>query len=476
MAAGMAIFGVNDFGVRFFGIVAAVLSLYFLYRTARLFFDDRSQAFAVILTLASAPMFIGISRAVSTDIYLTCCVMGAQFFLFRQAHGAKSTVNAVGYGLLLGLGFMVKGPVIFLFTLLPQLASKLVDPQHRRMFGFRDMLCGLGCFLAVALPWYIAVILRHPDLLSYFTMVQTVDRLATDRFHRNKPFWYFLYLFPATFLPYSVSFLRGIWRVRECPPRIRALMIYVFLPLLVFCISKSKLPPYILPFFGTAALLSVYSYREFRSVWDDRATFAIMMILAAGIGIAGFVWPAVNHFRTGLVCAGVITLMVCFMSRRFVITDWTLRFAPVLMICVSVIAFVLLAIPSVQDRMKGYRPMAMKMNELDPQRKVPTLVYMGFLPSISFYRQELAIMAMTKPREILFEINDNYRNWYVQNEVELKEKLSIMPRVFVVTEPKHIGEFVSSMSFSCSEILAQRNDIAYDCRPETVTPSRQLRY
>ena len=63
--------------------------------------------------------------------------------------------------------------------------------------------------------------------------------------------------------------------------------------------------------------------------------------------------------------------------------------------------------------MKSYRPMVTKMNELDPQRQVPTLVYTGFLPSISFYRQELAIMALGKPRETMFETNDRYRQWYV---------------------------------------------------------------
>ena len=472
MAAGMAVFGVNDFGVRFFGIVAALISLFFLFRTARFFFSDRDQSFAVILTLASSPLFLAISRAVSTDIYLTCCVMGAQYFLFRQAYESRSTGNAIGYGLFLGLGFMVKGPIIFLFTLLPQLASKFVDPQHRRMFGLRDMLCGLGCFLIVALPWYVAVIMRHPDLLTYFTKVQTVDRMATDRFHRNKPFWYFLLLFPAMFIPHSFPLLRGVWRFRECPSRIRALLIYIFLPLLVFCFSKSKLPPYILPFYGTAALLAVYSWQELKSRWDEQVVFAFSILLASGIGICGFVWPPIHDFRWLLACAGFISLLICFGSRRFITTNWAQHFAPMLTIGVSVVLYFLMAIPSVQDRMKGYRPMVMKMNALDPQRQVPTLVYTGFLPSVSFYRQQLAIMAMGRPRETQFEENDRYRTWYVQSDVELKENLADLPRVFVVTEPEHIGKFSAAMLFSCSEILKQRKNSAYDCRAVPVASSR----
>lgn len=466
MAAGMAIFGVNDFGVRFFGIVAAVLSLYFLYQTARLFFNDRAQAFAVILTLASSPLFIIISRVVSTDIYLTCCVLGAQYFLFRQAYGTTSTGNAVGYGLFLGLGFMVKGPVIFLFTLAPHLVSKLVDPHHRRLFRFRDILCGLGCFLLVALPWYGTVILRHPDLLTYFTKVQTVDRLATDRFHRNKPFWYFLYLFSVTFLPYSIPLLRSCLHVRHYSPRMRALLVYIFLPLLVFCFSQSKLLPYILPFYGTAALLAVYSYREFRSAWDERVIFSMLLLLAAGMSVAGFFWPPLANLRWPLACSGLVVLAACLVSRRLQTGDWAQRSAPWLMIGMSLVGY--LTLPSLQDEMKGYRPMAMKMNEVDPQRQVPTVIYKGFLPSISFYRQKLAIMALGKPREIMFETNDLYQLWYMQSDAELKKILSEMPRVFVVTEPKHINDFSASMSFVCSELLAQKRNTAYDCRREVV--------
>lgn len=464
MAAGMAVFGVNDFGVRFFGIVAAILSLWFLYNTARIFFDDREQSFAVVLTLATSPLFIAISRVVSTDIYLTCCVIGAQFYLFRQVYGKRSTSNAIGYGLLLGLGFLVKGPVIFLFTLLPQLTAKLGDPQHRRLFGFRDMLYSLGCFLVVVLPWYVAVVLCHPDLLNYFVNVQTVDRLTTDRFNRNKPFWFFLVLFPATFLPYSFSFIRGVWRVRECPSRIRTLMIYVFLPLLVFCFSKSKLPTYILPFYGTAALLAVHSYRDLRSEWDDRFAFAVMMILAAGITFAGFVWPPLIALRWNLAFAGMVTLTICLISRRMVTTQWTQHVSPRIMLGISLILY--LAVPYLQDEMKSYRPMVTKMNELDQQRQVPTLVYRGFIPSISFYRQNLATMALGKPREIMFEANYRYRRWYMQSDAEVKKILSEMPRVFVVTNPKHIKDFSSSMSFACSELYAQKRNTAYDCRQE----------
>ncbi|TLM97306.1 phospholipid carrier-dependent glycosyltransferase, partial [bacterium] len=115
MASGMKLFGINGFGVRFFGVLAALAALYWLYRLAQLLLDDDQQAFTAMLVMASSFLFLIVSRTVSTDIYLTCFVVGAQYQLFRQIYGEKSRGNVCRFALLLGLGFLTKGPIIFLF-------------------------------------------------------------------------------------------------------------------------------------------------------------------------------------------------------------------------------------------------------------------------------------------------------------------------------------------------------------------------
>lgn len=462
MAAGMALFGVNDFGVRFFGVVAAVIALYFFQRTAQVLCEDRRQAFSALLVLASSFLFMAISRLVSTDIYLTCCVMGAHFFLFSQVYGRRSRRNALGYGLFLGLGFMVKGPVIFLFTLLPQLAAKLVDQRHRRLFNLADIVAGAGCFLAVATPWYICVIIKHPDLFSYFTMTQTVDRVATERFKRVEPFWFFPALFAGTFLPYTFSLLRGVCRYREWSPRFRAQLLYLLLPMAVFCISKSKLPPYIVPFYGTAAVLAVYAYKEFKSVWDDRAAFLFLLLLAAALGCAGFVSPRLEAARLPLALAGSAFLLVALSLRRLIGTERVLPAVAGLLIAITTLFYLLM--PLMDKQMKSYKQMVLQLNRLDPEKKIPTVVYESFLPSVSFYRQKLAIMVDSRKREIDFETDAAYKQWYIDSLGELGGSLAGQDRLFLVTEPRNLEEFVHGTAFSCSELFVKKKHSAYDCR------------
>lgn len=462
MASGMAIFGVNDFGVRFFGAVAAVVALYFFYRSAQLIFDDHRRAFSAMLVLASSLLFMGISRLVSTDIYLTSCVMGAHFFLFSQVYGERSRRNAAGYGLLLGLGFMVKGPVIFLFTLLPQLAAKFVDQRHRRLFNGGDVLAGAGCFLAVALPWYICVIIKHPDLLAYFTITQTVDRVATDQFHRNKPFWFFPALFIGTFLPYSIPLVRGICRYREWSPRFRAQFLYLLLPMVVFCLSKSKLPPYIVPFYGVAAMMTVYVYQEFKSLWDDRVAFWFLLLLAAGFGVIGFVSPQLRPISQPLAFFGTACLLAVLPLWRLIDTEKMLPAVAGLLIAIGTVAYLLL--PLQHHRMEAYREMVAKLNQLDPERQLPTVAYETFLPSVSFYRQRLAIMVKARARETYFETDTAFKQWYFKSDEGLNEALSGYPRLFVITEPKYLPEFSEVTGFTCSEVSAGKKNKAYECR------------
>jgi len=462
MAAGMALFGVNDFGVRFFGAVAAVIALYFFYRTAQIIFNDRRQAFSALLVLASSLLFIAVSRLVSTDIYLTCCVMGAHFFLFNQVYGQRSRRNAVGYGLLLGLGFMVKGPVVFLFTLLPQLAAKFVDQRHRRLFNTGDIMAAVGSFLAVALPWYVSVIIKHPGLFSYFTMTQTVDRVASDNFHRNRPFWFFPLLFVGTFLPYTFSLLRGACRFREWSPRFRAQLLYLLLPFAVFCLSKSKLPPYIVPFYGVAALMMVYAYEEFKSIWDDRSSFLFLLLLTVAMGIAGFVSPQVQQLRLPLAIFGAVSLLAVISMRQLIGTEKMLPAVACLLIFVGTVGYLLL--PLQHHRMATYREMVAKLNQLDPERQMPTVAYRAFLPSVSFYRQKLAIIVRARARETDFETDTAYKQWYFKTNEGLQSALSGYPRLFVITDPAALPEFSEETGLVCSEVFAIKDNSAYDCR------------
>lgn len=460
MAAGMAIFGINDFGVRFFGVIAAAVTLLFTQKSAAMVLGDRDRGFVAAAIMGTSLLFLSVSRVVSTDIYLTAAVSAAQYFLFRQAYGTRSHWNPFLYGISLGIGFMIKGPVVFLFTLLPHAINRFIDPQQRNIFTPRDFLAVIVTFSLVSLPWYVAVTIRHPELFSYFTKTQTVDRVATDRFARNKPLWYFPLLFPATFLPWTVPFLRTLFSWRRIPPRIRALIVSVIVPLAVFSLAKSKLPPYILPFYGIAAMAAAHALADLPHPIDRRASGIFMFLAAAVIGSAGFLSPPLRPIALPLAGAALGLFAVAH-HATFRSPSPTLATALFISL-LSLTAYA--ALPYQQNAMKAYRSLVEACNARDPGKKIPIVVYRGFLPSLSFYRGELAVMAMGRERETLFQKDDRYRRWYLTTEDEVRRFSSGYDRIFVVSEPVHIGEFQRITSTECSAIAERKRYTAHECR------------
>ncbi|MBP1753113.1 MAG: glycosyl transferase family 39 [Geobacteraceae bacterium] len=461
MAAGMKVFGVNGFGVRFFGILAAALALFWLYRTALLLLQDEKKAFTALLVLASSFLFLAVSRTAETDIYLTCFVMGAQYYLFRQIYGVKSNWNTCLFAFFLGLGFLTKGPLVFLFTLLPYFAAKLFDIHHRRVFSVREILVGLGVFLAIVLPWFIAVIHEHPNLVRYFLETQTVERVATDRFRRSKPFWFYFVLFPATFFPAIVPFMRSILSLSQCGKKISILYLYTLIPFAVFTLSRSKMGPYLLPLYGVATIIAVHCFYTLRSKWDDRVAISVFFLIPPAIALSGLVYKPLAPLYPYLVVSSLAALIACIFLSRIVNGDRLIAAGALFLIGVSVLIYLLL--PSLETAMKGYARMTAKINSIDPGRQEEVIVYKDFLPSVSFYRQKLAIMALGRKRELEFERNDSYKQWYLSSVDELKSRTKDMRRVFVVTRPSDIGGFEATTSFICTEIFEQRKHNAYHC-------------
>lgn len=468
IASGMRLFGVNDFGSRFFGIAAAALTLLFVYRTALLITRREESAWTSMLIMAAAPLFLAISRIVATDIYLTLFTAGALFFLFRQIFDRKSMRNACWFGLFLGLGFMTKGPIIFLFTLLPYVVAKIWDEQHRKVFTFREGAAALLVFAVVALPWYVAVAVRNPALVEYFLKVQTVDRVATERFGRNKPFWFFIAIFASTFLPFIFHVVAAAAKKKALSPRVTILWTYVVVPLIVFSAAKSKLAPYILPLYGISSIIAAEAFESLRVRWAEAAMKGLVAAVCVIVAVAGFVYPPLSALKFPLLIAGGAGLLGCRHLIRLH-GPALARASAVFTLGLACIGYQ--ALPSLEKTTKGYEQMTAKINSIDPDRRYDTVIYKSFLPSVSFYRGKTAIMALGRMREVEFEKNEGYRKGYAENATELVKLLNGEDRVFMITEPGNLGEFQQTTGFSCDGIFSQRRYDAYYCTSQQRNPA-----
>jgi 4-amino-4-deoxy-L-arabinose transferase-like glycosyltransferase len=460
IAAGLKIFGINEFAARFFSIIAGILSLIALYWLARIFLDPEGALQSTAI-LATALLFLVMTRVASTDIYLTLFVVAAQYSLMRQVYGAKSSLNALLYGLFLGLGFLAKGHIVFLFTLLPYLIAKIFDTHHRKVFTAKEVAIAAVAFCLVGLPWYILVVVENPGLLNYFLKVQTADRFATTRFYREEPVWFFVATFFVTFAPWAFFVLKGAFKVRGMPTPYRVLLLYIAVPLLVFTLSKSKLATYILPFYGVASILAAYTIRTYPTSFLRLASAVMLTSLSIAFGAAGLFYKPlapVAHMCAGF---GSIMLVASLVLWRVALTEQFTYAAALVILLFSLFGYT--TAPAMEPEIRTFRKMAAEINRVDPQKRLELVVYRTYLPSLSFYRGKLSVMALAREKDVQFEDDLAFKEHYVTSVDELRSLLGQKREVLLVADKRDAGEFELQLGFSCNLIFSQKKESAYLC-------------
>lgn len=338
---GMAVFGENEWGVRFYNAVAFVALVWVVTRIGERLWDRHTGLLAGLF-YATAPYAVYAASSVHTDILLSlweACIVLA-YWEARTAPTPRRAAGWVGaFWVFMGLAFLTKGPPGLLTP-----AAVVAYECYTRWLGrarVRLMRAGwIAVFLAIGGAWFGIVIWRTPGLLAYFVDDEVVGRVFTAHFDRN-PHWYaplYVYGVPLTlglgpivlvWLAAAKRYGKGLrWpAIRDYVGRHEHgafLLVWLILPLAVLSLSQSRLPLYILPMFpavvlATARLLTVAFARPGldRRVWMVAAAMAVVLVGAKGaleyMPIAADMWPLYG-FTQGM--AGHDTTFLCYESTR----------------------------------------------------------------------------------------------------------------------------------------------------------------
>jgi len=255
---GISIFGVNAFGVRFFLQLTVLLQIVLVYALALLLFSDKKTALWSALIYFSFPIVLISSRNLTTDAFLTTFVLLSIYAWVKYRKQGK-VIYLYLFTLSLALGFLTKGPVIFIVPLPFILAYNKTEPSKHKI-GKHHILAWL-LFLVAGFSWYVYLAFQNPDYINYFLGRQTVDRFSKNVFHRTEPFWYFIVYAPLIglpwllLLPYLVYQNKSLFTKKNVYTALLAGILIPLLFFLFFSISSSKRILYILPVYSLAAVL-----------------------------------------------------------------------------------------------------------------------------------------------------------------------------------------------------------------------------
>ena len=323
VAASFSLVGVNEWAARLPSALMGLGTMLLCWFLARRMFDG-AVGLRAGLIFATSPFVIVYARLVIFDMTLGFLVSVAMVsYWLAVTSDFKRPLLEVLFFAALGVAAIVKGPVGFL---LPLLSIFLFHIVIGRFGELKRLRWGVGAlvFLAVALPWLLAVSSRHPDFPRYAFWEESLKRFAAGTTRREGSIFYYLPVYLGGFFPWSLFlFLAGVfhlksWRLlRDESHRATAFLIsWVAVIFIFFSISQSKLPGYFLPAIFPLSVLTAGIWREFEGTGQERPRWlraGFMTLAGLGVIIAAapqiFRLQAVEVAATEKIAPGVLTLV-----------------------------------------------------------------------------------------------------------------------------------------------------------------------
>lgn len=312
-------FGINLYSLRFANVMFAIFGVIFTYIAIRSIYDRITGIFAAAV-LGTCLFYFAIANIILLDMAVSVLI-SATLFSFIIAWREKESLSVRNFWWILffifcalsvmakGLiGIAIPGAIIFFYLLatLPFGALKQIRKSDLLIWSFGALI-----FLAITAPWHIMAALANPATeasqgffstnpegqgwLWYYVMHEHILRyIDTETSHRGEPFWFFFLLAPIGFIPWVVFLPRALWREIKLgykkmaeKPELIFFAIWALFVLFFFSISKSKLPPYILPMFPA---MSVFVALLLAKAWykpSENPIFAerIALIALSSVGV-----------------------------------------------------------------------------------------------------------------------------------------------------------------------------------------------
>ncbi len=247
----------------------------------------------------------------------------------------------------------------------------------------------------VASGWYVAAAIEAPIYLWTFLWSHNFGRYVEGATGHTKPFWYFFWMLPVAFLPWSLFLPDAL---RHAARRIRRghdvdlfLVVWSAVVLVFFTCSRAKLATYVLPAFPPLALLvAAYLTRLVRAprAAQARALRIPGLVWAAGSGVAAIataVAVGVSYPRYAPHAASALLLLPFSAAGFYAIRNRRWRAVPALVLATALGAQLLFyrAGAPVVDDFSSLRTAADAARELPAA--APIFAYKTNGYSFSFY-------------------------------------------------------------------------------------------
>jgi len=260
MFGGFKVFGITEWGARFFSAVFGVLTIFITYFFVKKYASQR-QAFITCLVLLASTHFLFEFRMSVPDPYLiflnTLSIFTAFAFFNRDRYQEKKFYWLLICAVTMGLGALTKGPVAIALPGAAILIWLIWEKKIKEIFSWKILVAGIIMF-AVPIPWYLLVDkATNGAWTKGFFLQHNFGRFSEPMEGHGGPFIIVPLIVLLGMLPASIFIGEAFkkFKTRVSNPFLKLAFCVVAMFIVFYSISSTKLPNYAMPCYPFVAIL-----------------------------------------------------------------------------------------------------------------------------------------------------------------------------------------------------------------------------
>ncbi|MGI9526692.1 MAG: ArnT family glycosyltransferase [Weeksellaceae bacterium] len=297
MQLGYALFGVNEWGARFFGALfgAGFITYFYVFLRRHIFLNVARLSLMILL---SSFFWIQEFHLAVPDPYLLT-FLGTGWLLFFEFYKSDKSINLWLFYICIGLATLSKGPVAIGLTGLNVLLFLLIQGKLNvsEILKFKPFH-GAAIVLLIAAPWFIWVHYATDGAFTQgFFIKHNLQRFNNEMEGHGGIFlitWLFVLL---GLFPFGAFIPQGLWHGYKFYKRSDLIAYSLVISVVVigfFSISGTKLPNYTLPAMPFLAIL-VGGYLEETMIyktgksWQNTVSLSLISLMSLALPVAVYV-------------------------------------------------------------------------------------------------------------------------------------------------------------------------------------------
>lgn len=294
MFGGFKIFGITEWGARFFSAVFGMVTIFITYFFVKKY-SSPGQALITSLVLLASSHFLFEFRMSVPDPYLiflnTASIFTAFLFFNPDSYREKKNYWLWLCAITMGLGTLAKGPVAIALPGAAILIWLIWEKRIQEIFSWKILVAGIIMF-AVAVPWYLLVHKQtNGEWTKGFFLQHNFGRFSEPMEGHGGPFIIVPLIVLLGMLPSSIFIGESFksFKIRFRDPFLKLAFSVVAIFVVFYSISSTKLPNYAMPCYAFVAILLGNFINK---AWEENKArlypFIILLTINLGLPIAAF--------------------------------------------------------------------------------------------------------------------------------------------------------------------------------------------